>query len=192
MFRSKSTQLRKQNVSEKNKQTKLWNDLCIGYDKRAVISFVLWCALLIEIMRIVIPVAMYEGQGKLLNLFFWSVMAICIFVIAVLNATRMKKDSTHLFEYIDLHKVKFNEIAKHYEKAEKIAYGIWIDEKFIFMLSKGQVYCISTKEYEDMKIHFSRWRFCNDPYEASKLMLLKFTSPIIGNVMTFDISPCSA
>ena len=159
MFRSKSIQLRKQNVSEKNKQTKLWNDLCIGYDKRAVISFVLWCVLLIEIMRIVIPVAMYEGQGKLFDLFFWSIMAISIFVIAALNATRMKKDPTPLFECMDLHKVKFDEIAKHYENAEKITYGIWIEETYIFLLSKGQVDCIPMKEYKDMIIYFSKWRF---------------------------------
>ena len=159
MLQSKSIQQRKQNVSEKDKETKLWNDLCIGYDRGAVISFLLWCALWIELMRVVIAVARYEGQGKFLNLFFWSVMAISIFVIAAFNATRIKKNPSNLFDYIDLHKVKFAEIAEYYEKAEKIAYGIWIGEKFIFWLSKGQVYCIPTKEYENMEIFFSKWRF---------------------------------
>ena len=64
-----------------------------------------------------------------------------------------------IFEYMDITGVKFNEIAKHYDKAEKIAHKIWMDYKYVFIQSNGKAYCIPVEDYIDMTITFSGCRY---------------------------------
>lgn len=38
-----------------------------------------------------------------------------------------------IFEYMDITKVKFKELAKHYDMADKITHKIWMDQMYVFI-----------------------------------------------------------
>lgn len=160
MASSNSVKLKKLNVSDKNKQTKFWKEMCTGYYKESVVSFLFWLALFLCCVWMIVSKALFSNEtDKIFGLVSFSIVAVIVLGIMTVAATGIKKDPTPIFEYMDISKVKFNEIAKHYENAEKIAYGIWVDSKFIYLLSNGKAYCIPTKEYSNIKISFSRFRF---------------------------------
>ncbi len=156
---SRTAQIRKRNVSDKNKKTRLWKELCAGYDIESIVSFVAWFLLLVGCVKVLIDEILYSEESGLIYITAFSIISIVIVVVLVFVAAGIKKDPTPIFEYMDITKVKFNTLAKHYDDSEKITHRIWIDKEFVFVQSKGKAYCFSVDEYEDMTINFTRLRF---------------------------------
>ncbi len=160
LLSSYSAKQEKLNVSEKNKETNLWKDMCVGYDIESIVSFVLWFLLWAACVWMVIKYIFFaNGNDKMFNIATFSVVLIILTVYLICAASGIKKDPMPIFEYMDITKVKFNEIAKHYDKAEKITHRIWMDYKYVFIQSKGKAYCIPVEDYIDMTITFSRFRY---------------------------------
>ena len=157
---SHSAKQEKLNVSKKNKETNLWKDMCVGYDIESIVSFVLWFLLWAACVWMVIKYIFFaDGNDKVFNIISFSVVLIVLTVYLICAESGIKKDPMPIFEYMDITKVKFNEIAKHYDKAEKITHKIWMDYKYVFIQSKGKAYCIPVEDYIDMTITFSRFRY---------------------------------
>lgn len=157
---SHSVKLRKNNVSEKNRKTGLWKDMCVGCDRERLISFLLWFLLWAACIWMVIKNIFYPGNDdRILDITAFSIVSIVLVFILIGVASGIRKDPSPIFEYMDITKVKFNELAKHYDNAEKIARNIWMDSKYVFALSNGKAYCIPVEDYEEMTITFSRFRF---------------------------------
>lgn len=159
LLESYSAELRKLNVSEKNKKTRLWQELCVGYDKTSIISFVLWFLLLVACVWMIVDNILHNGDNKWLDVTAASIVVIILIIILVCVASGIKKDPTPIFEYMDITKVKFNTLAKHYANSERITHRIWTDKEFVFVQSKGKAYCFPVEDYEDMTINLSRFRF---------------------------------
>ena len=156
---SRTAQIRKKNVSDKNKKTRLWKELCVGYDIQNIVSFVLWFLLLAACVKVVVDKILYSEGSGLIDITAFSIISIILVIILIFVAAGIKKDPTPIFEYMDITKVKFNTLAKHYDKSEKITHRVWTDKEFVFVQSKGKAYCFSVEEYEDMTINFTRFRF---------------------------------
>ncbi|MDE6434736.1 MAG: hypothetical protein K2L07_10980 [Lachnospiraceae bacterium] len=160
MVSSNSVKLKKINVSNKNKQTNFWKEMCTGYYRGSIVSFIFWFVLFLSCVWMIVSAVFSSNKtDKIFDLVSFSIAAVIVFAVMIVAAMGIKKDPTPIFEYMDISKVKFNEIAKHYDSAEKIAYDIWVDRKYIYLLSNGKAYCIPMKEYEDIQISFSRFRF---------------------------------
>ena len=176
------------NVSKKNKETNLWKDMCVGYDKESIVSVVLWFLLWAACVWIVIKYIFFiNGNDKMLNIASFSVISIALTVYLICAVSGIKKDPMPIFEYMDITGVKFNEIAKHYDKAEKITHRIWMDYKYVFIQSKGKAYCIPVEDYIDMTITLSgafyvmvltstyncvvKWAFSPAGFQKLKIML---------------------
>ena len=99
---SYSAKLRKLNVSEKNKKTNLWKDLCIGYDKGSIISFVLWFLLLAACVWNVVEDILYGTESNMLDITALFVISIALVFILIGVASGIKKDPTPIFEYMDM------------------------------------------------------------------------------------------
>lgn len=156
LYRFLFDKTRRAHVSKKNKETNLWKDMCVGYDKESIVSFVLWFLLWAACVWIVIKYIFFiNGKDKMFNIASFSVISIILTVYLICAASGIKKDPMPIFEYMDITGVKFNEIAKHYDKAEKITHRIWMDYKYVFIQSKGKAYCIPVEDYIDMTITLS-------------------------------------
>ncbi len=157
---SHSAKQEKLNVSKKNKETNLWKDMCVGYDKESIVSFVLWFLLWAACVWMMIKCIFFaNGNNKMFDIISFSIVSIVLTVVLICVASGIKKDPMPIFEYMDITKVKFNEIAKHYDKAEKITHRIWMDYKYVFIQSNGKAYCIPIEDYIDMTIIVSRFRY---------------------------------
>ena len=155
-----SAKLKKLNVNDANKESNLWKDMCVGYDKENIISFILWFALWSACVWIVVKYIFFvDGEAKIFNVVSFSIISIALTIVLICVASGIKRDPMPIFEYMDITKVKFNEIAKHYDVADKITHKIWMDYKYVFIQSNGKAYCIPVEDYIDMTITFSRIRF---------------------------------
>ena len=167
LMASYSSKLRKLNISEKNKNTRLWKELCVGYDKERIITFVLWFLLLAACIWGIADNIIQNGDNKYLDVAGFSFAAFIIVIILICVVSGIKKDPIPIFEYMDIKKEKFNTLAKHYENSNKITHRIWSDEEYVFAQAKGKAYCFLVEEYEEMTIHFN-WNFRFTMVLASK------------------------
>lgn len=157
---SHPAKMRKRNISEKNKGTNLWKNMCVGWDKENIISFILWFLLWTACIGMSIKNIFFSnGTDEMLNSISFSVAAIVLTFVLIGAASGIRKNPTPIFKYMDITKVKFNELAKHYDNADKITNGIWMDYKYVFIQSHGNAYCIPVEDYIDMTITFSRFRY---------------------------------
>ena len=160
---SNSVKMKKLNISNKNKQTNFWKEMCTGYNRENIVPFLLWLVLFVSCVWTIIQKAFFSNEtDKIFDLVSFSIAAVIILIIMIVVASGMKKNPTPIFEYMNISKTKFSEIAKHYDNAKKISYGIRVDSKFIYLLSNGKTYCIPMKEYSNIKIlthnhHFKWW-----------------------------------
>lgn len=160
LLSSHSAKLKKINVSEKNKATKLWKDMCAGCDKESIILFILWFLLWSACVWMMVKYIFFaDGNDKMLNIISFAVVSIALTVVLICVASGIKKDPMPIFEYMDITKVKFKELAEHYDMADKITHRIRLDYKYVFIQSNGKAYCIPVKDYIDMTITFSRFRY---------------------------------
>ncbi|MDE6434733.1 MAG: hypothetical protein K2L07_10965 [Lachnospiraceae bacterium] len=157
---SHSAKLKKLNVSDANKESNLWKDMCVGCDKENIISFILWFILWSACVWMVVEhIFFVDGEDKIFDVASFSIASIALTIVLIFVASGIKKDPMPIFEYMDITKVKFNEIAKHYDMADNITHKIWMDYKYVFIQSNGKAYCIPVEDYIDMTITFSRTRF---------------------------------
>ncbi len=157
---SRSAKLKKLNVSDANKKSNLWKNMCVGCDKESIISFILWFILWCACVWMVVKYIFFaDGNDKMMNIISFSVVSIALTVVLICVASGIKKNPMPIFEYMDISKVKFKELAKHYDMADKITHKIWMDYKYVFIQSNGKAYCIPVEDYIDMTITFSRFRF---------------------------------
>lgn len=157
---SHSAKLKKLNVSNENKKSNLWKDMCVGCDIDNIISFILWFVLWSVCVWMVIKYIFFvDGDDNIFNIASFSVVSIALTIVLICVASGMKKNPMPIFEYMDISKVKFKELAKHYDMADKVTHKIWMDYKYVFIQSNGKAYCIPVEDYIDMTITFSRFRF---------------------------------
>lgn len=157
---SHSAKLKKLNVSDENKKSNLWKDMCVGCDIDNIISFILWFILWSVCVWMVIKhIFFVDGKNKIFDIASFSVAVIAITIVLICVASGIKKNPMPIFEYMDISKVKFKELAKHYDMADKVTHKIWMDYKYVFIQSNGKAYCIPVEDYIDMTITFSRCRF---------------------------------
>ena len=157
---SHSAKLKKFNVSDANKESNLWKDMCVGCDKECIISFILWFLLWgICVWLTVKYIFFVDGDDKIFDIISFSIVSIALTIVLICVASGIKKNPMPIFEYMDITKVKFKELAKHYDMADKITHKIWMDYKYVFIQSNGKAYCIPVEDYIDMTITFSRFRY---------------------------------
>ena len=151
-----SLQLKKNNVSERDKQTKLWKKLCTGYDKHRIFLLFLWLALVGACVWVVIHKIQYDAPDKIEFTTMFSIIILCLLVVVFFVGTSIKKDPMPLFEYMDTNKIKFHTLAEHYENSKRISFRIWTDMEYVFMLAKGKADCFAMDEYDEMSIMLNR------------------------------------
>ncbi|MBO5057714.1 MAG: hypothetical protein J5988_05560 [Eubacterium sp.] len=157
---SHSARMKKRSISEKDKKTGLWQNLCSGCDTKRIISFILWFLLWAACIWLVIKNIFYlSSDDRIMDITTFSIALIVLTFILIGIASGIKKDPTPIFEYMDITKVKFHELAKHYDNSNKIACQIWMDDKYIFIQASGKAYCIPVADNIDMTITFSRFHF---------------------------------
>lgn len=160
LFSSHSAKLKNLNVSNANKESNLWKDMCSGCDKESIVSFILWLLLWgVCVSQVVKYIFFVDGDNKIFNITSYSIVSIALTVVLICVASGIKKNPMPIFEYMDISKVKFKELAKHYDQADKIAHRIYMDYKYVFIQSNGKAYCIPVEDYVDMTITFSRFRY---------------------------------
>ena len=112
---SHSAKLKKLNVSNANKESNLWKDMCVGCDRESIVSFVLWFLLWTACVWMVIKYIFFaDGDDNIFNIVSFSVVSIVLTIVLICSASGIKKNPMPIFEYMDISKVKFKELAKEY------------------------------------------------------------------------------
>lgn len=153
---SHSVKMKMKNVSEKNKKTNFWKDLCTGYDMEGIISFMLWLLFwCMCVVGLIICIINNNMKYRFLYIVSITIALIVVTFIVIFASSGIKKDPTAIFKYMEITQTKFSELAEHYDTANIITRKIRVDYKYVFIQAKGKTYCIPIDNYIDMSITLS-------------------------------------